>query len=91
MNTLKVVIEKIISRQQMIIGPLALDQAGKVNGIKIGGDGKIIIKGDSNLVITNLVNEYAKLFGNASIEVCRDAIREINPPISTNDLPDILK
>lgn len=81
----------IIRFQKDIIGPVAIDQAKTVNGLVIeGGADKVKIKSDGKKVIESLVNLYANLFGNASIEVCRDVVREIGN-FSENDLPDVLR
>lgn len=84
-------ISQIIKEQQLIIGPIAIDQAKHVSGITINSIDDIRVKGDQIQILSNLVNEYAKLFGRASVEVCRDAIKEITPPIPDDQLPQILR
>lgn len=82
---------KIIKEQKTIIGPIAEEQARKVSGITVASPDDIRIQGDSKAVITQLVEQYARLFGRASVEICKEAIEPIisqNPQI---DLPDILK
>ena len=86
-----IIIKQIIKHQESIIGPLALDQARKVAGIQVSPSNEVSIKGNSKQVITNLVQQYESLFGRASIEVCKDAVKEIKPAPSSEDLPDILK
>ncbi|OGK16776.1 hypothetical protein A2690_04960 [Candidatus Roizmanbacteria bacterium RIFCSPHIGHO2_01_FULL_39_12b] len=81
----------IIKEQQMVIGPLAIERARKIPGLTIKDVNDINIKGDAQKVLGDLVNEYAKLFGKASIEVCRDAIKTINPSVSSSQLPSILQ
>lgn len=75
----------------MIIGPLALDQVKKVSGIKILNADEVQITGDGKAVLTHLISQFEKFFGKASIEVCKDAVKEINPPIPSDQLPDILR
>jgi hypothetical protein len=81
---------EIIKQQEAIIGPVALDQAKRVKTIKISESNEVTIIGDGKSALNELVQEYSKIFGKASIEVCKDAIREIEPPIPTDNLPDIL-
>lgn len=83
-------ISRIIKEQQSIIGPVALDQAKKVAGLEVGGsDVKII--GNKKAVLEGLVNQYAKLFGQASVEVCKEAFETFSDKIPVSDIPDILK
>lgn len=84
--------KQIIIEQQAIIGPIAYTQARKVEGINIDGKGSVIITGENGKeILGNLVNRYADLFGQASVEVCKEAVREIEPPLKSEELPDILK
>jgi hypothetical protein len=87
----KLVVSQIIKQQESIIGPLAFDQARKVAGLQIASNGEIKISGNSKEVIGDLVEQYEHLFGQASIEVCKDAIKELKPPPAPEELPDILK
>ena len=43
------------------------------------------------VVLEKLVKQYEKLFGQASIEVCKDAVREVQNTVSKADLPEILQ
>lgn len=84
---------QIINGQRQVIGPLALDAARKVPGLVFSNSDfeHIKISGEPNIVITGLVMQYERIFGTASIEVCKDAVKEIKPPISQDFLPDILR
>lgn len=82
---------QIIRQQQVIIGPIAYDQARKVEGLQISAGGDVTIVGDEKQVLANLVQRYSEFFGNASVEVCRDAVRELKPPLKPEELPDVLK
>ena len=84
-------IKKIISEQESIIGPLAFDQARKVAGLQISPNRDISLVGNAKDVLSHLVEQYEHFFGRASIEVCKDALRQVNPNLSSEDLPDILK
>ncbi len=83
-------ISQIIKEQQAIIGPIALDQAKKVPGLEVNGT-DIKIAGNKKEVLTNLVNQYTKLFGQASVEVCKEAFSSFAEKIPPADVPDILK
>ena len=82
---------QIIKEQETIIGPIALEQAQKVSGLKVNNLHEINISGNAKEVLENLVKQYAKLFGQASIEVCREAVRDVKTKISRDDLPAILQ
>lgn len=84
-------ISRIIKEQQAIIGPIALDQAKKVSGLEVTGVDDVKIVGNKKEVLGDLVNQYSKLFGKASIEVCKEAFSAVSDKISQTDVPDILK
>ncbi|HUD20064.1 MAG TPA: hypothetical protein VMR81_06510 [Patescibacteria group bacterium] len=81
----------ILKGQLLVIGPLAVDQAKMVTGITVDSSNTIRITGNEKEVLTNLVKRFERLFGKASIEVCKEAIKESQLSISDKDLPDILK
>lgn len=82
---------RIIKEQQAIIGPVAIDQAKKVTGITFSGSDDLKITGNKKEVLENLVKQYEKLFGKASIQVCKDAFEPFSDKIAQSDIPDILK
>lgn len=82
---------KIIHEQELVIGPLAFDQARKVAGLQIDDTGRVSITGNGGSIVTSLVGKFKELFGDASVEVCKDAAREVNPQIPTEELPEILR
>lgn len=84
-------VSRIIKEQQSIIGPVALDQAKKVAGLEVGGVDDIKIVGNKKEILNSLVNQYAKLFGRASVEVCKEAFSSVSDKIPTAEVPDILK
>ncbi|MDQ3099656.1 MAG: hypothetical protein M3Q44_07980 [bacterium] len=85
------IITNIIKEQRFIIGPLAIAQANKVPGLHIEGTNEIKIEGDGKIIIQGLVERYSKLFGQASIQICKEAIEPLLGKIQPQDLPDILK
>lgn len=84
-------VSRIIKEQQSIIGPIALDQAKKVAGLQVGGVDDIKITGNKKDVLGNLVNQYAKLFGKASVEICKEAFEPFTDKIPATEIPDVLK
>lgn len=84
-------VSRIIKEQQSIIGPIALDQAKKVAGLQVGGADDIKIVGNKKEVLSNLVDQYAKIFGRASVEVCKEAFASMSGKIAPADTPDNLK
>ena len=85
------VVSQIIKSQQTVIGSIAFDQAKKVAGIDIIAEDKIKLVGDGKKIVEQLVEQYSNIFGRASVEVCKDAVREIHPPVPAEYLPQILK
>jgi hypothetical protein len=84
-------ISKIIKEQESIIGPVALEQAKKVHGLTVDGSDKVSVEGNKKEVLGDLVNQYAKLFGKASVEVCKEQVHSFGDKIPATDIPDILK
>lgn len=78
----KNLIDMIIKAQMDIIGPLARDLADKVAGIH---------NNPSKEKLGELVKQYESIFGLASVETCKDAIRDIVAQNDGIDLPGILK
>lgn len=84
-------VAEIIKQQQLVIGPLALDQARKVNGLNFTDVNNVSISGDAKDVLTHLVEQYGTIFGQASIEVCKEALKHLKTPPSRDELPEVLR
>ena len=82
--------QAIIRHQEKIIGPLAWNEADKVMGLDYNEKGEVILKGDSKGILESLVRQYENLFGQASVEACKDAVRPSLKDIKGVDLPEIL-
>ncbi len=80
---------RIIQEQQNIIGPLAYEQATKVDGLLMK-EGDVVLSGDKRELIDRLVARYERLFGQASIQVCRDAAAPLLPSLKTGETPSSL-
>lgn len=85
------IVSQIIKDQEDIIGPIALEQAKKINGLTITSLDNITISGDAKDVLSNLVDQYSKLFGKASIEVCKEAMRDSKSTLKPEEVPEILR
>ena len=71
---------------------MAISEANKVTGLKVSPDlSAVSVTGESLKIITDLVHQYERLFGQASIEACKDSVKEVLPRISAKDIPDFLK
>ncbi|OGY61839.1 MAG: hypothetical protein A3F99_02220 [Candidatus Colwellbacteria bacterium RIFCSPLOWO2_12_FULL_43_11] len=83
---------EIVQRQVHIIGPVAWDEAVKVQGITIDAQkNSISVTGDPKVVLEQLVGKYEGLFGNASLEICREATRKFIAQVPQEQIPQILK
>lgn len=89
-STVSQIAERIIQEQENIIGPVAIEQAKKVEGLEVTSDKDVKISGNAKSVLENLVNQYEKLFGRASIEVCREAVKGIISQAPKDQIPSVL-
>ncbi|MDO8590134.1 MAG: hypothetical protein Q7R69_02580 [bacterium] len=90
MTTIDQIAGTIIKEQELIIGPLAWQEAGKVSGVHIidARSGSVTVgNGDSKLVIDKLVSQYERLFGRASREVCREAATPFLSNLAPAEIP----
>ena len=86
------IVERIIKEQEEIIGPVALEQARKVAGLKVNWEKReIVIEGDRKNILEKLVAQYERLFGPASVEVCRDAVKGIISEAPADQVPALLR
>ena len=82
----------IIKEQETIIGPVAWEQASKVTGLRIDIQAHTVnIEGNSKEVLEKLVAQYERLFGPASREVCRDAVKPLLAQVPPDEVPAVLK
>jgi len=85
--------ERIIKEQELVIGPVAWNEARKVSGLQIIGN-KIDINnssGDPKSVIDRLISQYENIFGRASREVCREAVAALVADMPMSDIPTSLR
>ena len=84
---------KIIKEQELVIGPLAWTEASKVRGLHVVNEmpGEITLNnGDPKETVNRLVEQYERLFGRASHEVCREAVMTLIKGLSPSDIPSSL-
>ncbi len=82
--------ERIISEQELVIGPLAWREAKKVHGLTYD-HGKVSMSGDSKKVLSDLVRRYEGLFGPASLDVCREAVKTLVASVPASEVPEMLR
>jgi hypothetical protein len=84
--------ENIIEKQEAIIGPVALEQAGHVPNLKLDWDNRhVSISGNGVAVINNLVEAYKSLFGQISVEVSKEAAAKFVGRLPADQQPEALK
>lgn len=81
----------IIKEQEAVIGPLAWSVAEEVTGLDVGAKHHVTLSKSGSVVLAGLVKKYEHLFGPASREVCRDAVRSLLPKVPATDVPDVLR
>ncbi len=90
MDVFEQVAEKIITEQETIIGPVALEQARKVPGLKLD-DHHVTIEGNKASVVDGLVEQYRNLFGQTSVEVSKEAVGSLISQLSPQEVPSLLR
>ncbi|MDO8609883.1 MAG: hypothetical protein Q7R95_05005 [bacterium] len=91
-NPFNQMIVKIISEQENVIGPLAVEQAQKVNGLNVDwGNKEVTFSGDVKIITENLIKQYEKIFGQASIQICKEVASSFLDKLSKNEIPTILQ
>lgn len=85
------IIKVITEAQSEIVGEdIALSLAQQVEGLNIKQE-TIEIQNDPIKVLEQLVHNYSNLFGNSSLEVCKQAIKDMKPTLLPQDIPAFLK
>mgnify|MGYP001568432167 CR=1 FL=1 len=95
MSILDQIAQKIIKEQELIIGPVAWNEAEKVSGLHVidqkQGEVTIDDGGQEPGIIDQLVARYERLFGRASHEVCREAVSGIIVNLKPEEVPTSLR
>ena len=92
MDTILQIPIRIIKEQELVIGPLAWDEAKKVAGLNVNqSQNSVSFSGDGKDVINRLVAQYERIFGKASHAVCHDAVQDILAEMPPEEIPSSLK
>ncbi|MDB5182408.1 MAG: hypothetical protein JWO47_192 [Candidatus Saccharibacteria bacterium] len=84
--------ERIISQQETIIGPVAVERAMTVKGLALDWPNHTVtITGNEPAVIDHLVAQYKQLFGQISVEVCKEAVGRLSQQLTPEQLPASLR
>jgi hypothetical protein len=85
------IVVSIISQQESIIGPIAVEQAQVVPGLSVDwGKREATLLGDKTLIVDTLVAKYKELFGKISVEVCKEATASLVMQLSDEQRPKSL-
>jgi hypothetical protein len=91
MDIFEKMVERIIKGQEDLIGPIALEQAKKVEGLKVDwASHEITMTGNKKAVLEKLVKQYEGLFGAASVQVCKDAVKSMIGEAPKDQIPQAL-
>lgn len=92
-NLFDQIFARIIHEQELIIGPLAWEEAKKVPGLRIVNQdaGQIEFDGDGKEILARLVIQYSRLFGKVSEQVCKEAAQDLLVELPADQVPDTLK
>ncbi len=91
MDILDQIVIKIIKEQELVIGPLAWNEASKVPGLKVSNHEVTFNNGDQKETVDRLVSQYERLFGRASHEVCREAVASMIADLKPEEIPSSLR
>lgn len=83
---------RIIKEQELVIGPVAWEEAGKVSGLHINPEkSEVSFDGDAKEVLNRLVAQYSRLFGRVSAEVCKEAVQDLIAELPYDQVPNSLQ
>jgi hypothetical protein len=86
------IVERIVREQETIIGPIAIEQAQKVPGLKVDlNKHEISFQGNRMEAVENLIEKYRELFGQASVEACKEAVSGIISQVPNDKVPHLLR
>lgn len=84
-------VEKIIEQQELIIGPIAVQQAQLVNELKIDWPHHAVsISGSPQTAVDDLVEQYKVLFGQIAVETCKEAVAQLLAQLPAEQQPKSL-
>ena len=84
--------KSIIEHQEAIMGPVAVQQAMQVQNMSVDWGAKsVVIKADPLMAIDKLVDQYKVLFGQISVEVCKEAVGRLAQQLTPEQMPASLR
>jgi hypothetical protein len=89
-NIYTILAKAIIEQQEYVVGSLAWVEAEKVKGLTISNH-TVKVKGEGKKAVESLIKQYENLFGGASVEVCRGAVKNLIVDMEKSEVPDILQ
>ena len=90
MTTFDEITLKIIQEQESIIGPIAWQEARKVQGMVVVDEAHSVVSirpENPGIVIDALVGQYEHLFGRASREASKDAVASMLADLEPSQIP----
>lgn len=83
---------RIIEHQELIIGPVAIQQAEQVDGLKLDwSKHEANVSGNQPAVLDNLVGQFQTLFGQSAVEASKEASAQLVPQLPKDKLPKFLR
>jgi len=84
---------RIIKEQELIIGPVAWEEAQKVPGLTVVNQDhdEVQLNGDPKEILNRLVAQYSKLFGKVSTEVRKEAAEDLLVELPADQVPASLQ
>lgn len=83
--------QAIINRQATLIGSVAWEQASAVEGLQIQDHAALVVSPDPKEVVDDLVERFSNIFGQAAVEVSKDAAASITARLTPEQMPHLLK
>ncbi|HVW66634.1 MAG TPA: hypothetical protein VHA78_02790 [Candidatus Peribacteraceae bacterium] len=86
--------ERIIKEQELLIGPIAWYEAGKVEGLVVKDNKKGIVAVNAKnggAVVNKLVDRFTNIFGRAGQEVCKESVSALIADMQPSQIPASLK
>jgi hypothetical protein len=91
-NIFPQIVVKIISEQEGIIGPIAVEQAKRINGLKLNWPKhEVSFKGEESKIVEELIESYRDFFGQVSVDVCKHAVKKLVSQLPFDQRPELLK
>jgi hypothetical protein len=87
------IVERIISQQESIIGPIAVERAKLVKKLNLDDWSKhsVSVSGDPSAAIDELVERYKELFGQIAVETCKEAVSNLISQLPAEEQPKSLR